>query len=158
MPEVDHQHHQPRILDPADHPPVADPVAPEARQFAGQRPAARARIAGRGILDIGEQTRSGSAIELFERAFGTRAEINPPDLQAGAKLVLHRVERLDRRGIEFGPRLGRARIILEVEITPHRPRLERMRFFAKPRGGGEARIGGDVEGDGEHVQNCPTDN
>lgn len=78
MPEVDHQHDQPCILDPADHPQVADPVTPEPRQLASQRLAASARIAGRGILDIGEQPRRGLAIEFLEGTFGTRAEINPP--------------------------------------------------------------------------------
>jgi hypothetical protein len=68
------------------------------------------------------------------------------------KLVLHVLERLDRRGIEFGPRLGSARIVLEVlEITPHRPRRECIGRFTEPcSGGGEARLGGGVEGDGEH--------
>ena len=65
-----------------------------------------------------------------------RARPGPTSIRQ-AKLGLHRGERRDGGGVEVGPRLGGAGIILEVlEIVPHSPRRERLRLLTEPRGGG----------------------
>lgn len=80
MTEIDDQYDQPRVLDSADDPPVANAVTPEPRQFAGQSLAAHMRVASRGDgFQIGDDAGGGLAIERPQGTPRTRAELNLPD-------------------------------------------------------------------------------